>query len=466
MIVTDRRYYYSHMPPCRAVIRWLVLAVALCGSPLLLAQREKAENPPAVVVAQHRASALYAVGEKVVFTISVVNKDGSPVTEEMGVVVTLTHDGGRSLVEQKTYDIGATPQAIEYQLDEPGFVRLTAIGRSWQGKLAYVKTFAVAACEPEKIVPGVSMPDDFDEFWTKARSSLADMPLDLKQEKIEHLCTDAHDVFKVSFANINNTRAYGYLLVPKTGKATYPGFIAIAPAGAGKPREDFIVGRLNNISKDEAICLYMSVYDHDLGQPAEFYKGYKGNDGGMAAEEPEKHFLYRAILGIDRAITWFAAREDVDKTRIVYTGNSQGGGMGIVMTGLNKHITAANVNIPALCDHLGFLAGRQPGWPGVLGESNRRGMTEEQIAALKKTLPYFDAANFARRITVPMLFTMGFLDTTCAPGGVHAAYNIVSSPKQIVYDPKAGHNVSPKLTAALVPWIRHQLGLDPDTVKD
>jgi hypothetical protein len=90
--------------------------------------------------------------------------------------------------------------------------------------------------------------------------------------------------------------------VPKTGKAKYPGFVAVAPAGVGKPREDFVEGRLNNISRDAAICLYMSVYDHDLGQPA-----------------------------------------------------SQGGGMGIVLAGLNEHITAANVNIPALCDHLAFL---------------------------------------------------------------------------------------------------------------
>jgi cephalosporin-C deacetylase-like acetyl esterase len=376
----------------------------------------------------------------------------------MGVVVTLTNDGGKELVESKTYEIGATPQTIEYELQTPGFARLTAIGRSWQGKMTYVKTFSVAACDPEKIVPAVTMPEDFDAFWQKARARLAEISVDVKQEKIDSLCNEKHDTFKVSFANINGTRAYGYLLVPKTGKDKYPGFIAIAPAGVGKPKESFVDGRMNNISKDEAICLYMSVYDHDLGQPEEFYKNYKSNDDGMESDDLEKSFFYRSILGIDRAITWLASREDIDKEHIVYTGNSQGGGMGIILTGLNKNITAANVNIPALCDHLGFLAERQSGWPGILGGRNAKSKDQEKIEALKKTLPYFDAVNFARKITVPVLLTMGFIDTTCPPSGVYSAYNVISSSKQIFCDPNAGHGVSKKMMDAIVPWIQKNLG--------
>jgi len=434
----------------------LAVAASLAGA----AQVERAENPPRVIATLDRAEARYNVGENAVFTIAVKDKDGKPVQGTMTVHVDLTCDGGK-LIDRKKVEIGTESVTIEHKFRAPGFVRLTAIGRSWQGKLTYVKTFAVAACEPDKIKPVVTMPEDFDEFWERGRRRLADIPLDLKQEKINHLCTEEHDVFKVSFANINDTRIFGYLLIPKNGKDKYPGFVSIAPAGVGKPREDFVDGRMNNISKDQAICLYMGVYDHDLGLPKEYYKNYRSKHGDIRSGtgDAEAYFFYRAILGIDRAVTWLASRDDVDTSRIVYSGNSQGGGMGLVMTGLNKNITAANVNIPALCDHLGFLADRQPGWPGVLGERNRRSMNEEQVAAVTKMLPYFDAVNFARRITVPVLLEMGFQDTTCPPSGVYAAYNSISAPKQIVCDPSAGHGVTATMSAALVPWVREKLGL-------
>ena len=206
----------------------------------------------------------------------------------------------------------------------------------------------------------------------------------------------------------------------------------------------------------------MGVYDHDLGHPRAYYKGYKSKDGGVRAigEDKEDYFFYRAILGIDRAITWLAAREDVDSRHLVYLGNSQGGGMGLVLTGLNKNITAACVNIPALCDHLGFRAGRSPGWPGVLSWRARRKMSEEEIATATEKLRYFDAVNFARKIDVPVLLSMGFVDTTCPPSSVYAAYNVITSPKQIITNPHSGHAVTSKARTAFEPWVRQHLGLD------
>jgi cephalosporin-C deacetylase-like acetyl esterase len=132
--------------------------------------------------------------------------------------------------------------------------------------------------------------------------------------------------------------------------------------------------------------------------------------------------------------------------------------MGLVLTGLNKNITAACVNIPALCDHLGFRAGRAAGWPQVLGWRARRKMTKEQIETAAEMLPYFDAVNFSRKIAVPVLLTMGFLDITCPPSGVYAAYNVIQSPKRIVTNPQYGHR--PAGREIVEPWVRRQLGLE------
>lgn len=418
----------------------------------------RAKSPPQVIATLDHADASYNIGEKATFTIKVVKKDGAPVQEKMLVQVILTQDGIKELVPEEKIEVGAEPLMIEHSIAEPGFYRLTAIGRSWQGGRCYVKSIVVAACEPERITPVVTMPDDFDDFWEKGRKRLAAIPLDLKQEKVEALCDGTQDTYKISFANIDDTRIRGYLLIPKTGKAKYPAHIAVAPAGMGKPKDNF-VGYLNVQARN--ICLYMGVYDHELGLPKDYYKTFVSKDGDVrgATGEAEKYFFYRAILGIDRAISWLASRKDVDTKRIVYSGSSQGGGMGLVLTGLNKSITAAAVSIPALCDHLAFRAGRQPGWPGVLARRYTGRMTPEKIEAIAGMMPYFDAVNFAKKITVPVFLCMGYQDVTCPPSGIYSAYNSISSPKQIVYDPDAAHKVSPKMAAVLYPWIREKLGL-------
>ena len=445
----------------------LSLCALLLACIAVAADDERAENPPQVIVTQERANATYTVGETVTYTIAVRAKGGAAVDGTMKVHITLTQDGGTSLAQPSVLEISDKPATIEHTIEGPGFVRLTAIGRSWEGKRCYVKTFSVAACEPEKLEPVVTMPADFDAFWEAGRKRLAAIPPDIKQERIDDQCTEDYEVFKISFANINDTRIYGYLLVPTSGKASYPALVSIAPAGKGKPREDFVV-RQNQVSRNEAICLYMGVYDHDLGETKEFYRAYTGKDGDVrsATGVAEDYFFYRAILGIDRAVTWLAEREDVDKTRVVYTGSSQGGGMGLVITGLNSHITAANVNIPALCDHLGYQVGRQPGWPGVLGGRGRAAMAPEKLAAIEAMLPYFDAVNFSRKIQVPILLSMGYLDTTCPPSGIYAAYNSIGAQKQIIVDPNMDHGASPSTRDATAVWIREKLGLAAQPATD
>jgi len=58
---------------------------------------------------------------------------------------------------------------------------------------------------------------------------------------------------------------------------------------------------------------------------------------------------------------------------------------------------------------------------------------------------------------------MGYLDTTCVPSSVYAAYNVITAPKSILPDPNQGHGVSRENAAILARWIREKLGLPNDT---
>jgi cephalosporin-C deacetylase-like acetyl esterase len=52
--------------------------------------------------------------------------------------------------------------------------------------------------------------------------------------------------------------------------------------------------------------------------------------------------------------------------------------------------------------------------------------------------------NFAAQIRVPGIMTVGFIDTTCPPTSVYAAFNAVNARKDMFDDPASGHTVSAK----------------------
>ncbi|MDO5319533.1 MAG: acetylxylan esterase, partial [bacterium] len=171
---------------------------------------------------------------------------------------------------------------------------------------------------------------------------------------------------------------------------------------------------------------------------------------GIAASR-EEYFYYGIILAANRAVNWVAARPDIDRTRFRYSGGSQGGGFGLILTGLNKNITAAAVFVPAITDLLSSrISNRESGWPRLI-ESQKA----ENRATAAKHAPYFCGVNFARQITVPIRFEVGFIDTVCPPHAGHAAYNVCpSKDKDILYGIGQGHSVLQENKTKMHKWLQ------------
>jgi cephalosporin-C deacetylase-like acetyl esterase len=238
--------------------------------------------------------------------------------------------------------------------------------------------------------------------------------------------------------------------------------VTVSSAGVGKPR-----GPSYGYAAQGILTLSLGVHDHDLLLPkAEYRKMSRGRLKAyyqQGAPDREKYYFRRAILGIDRAITWLASRPDYDGKHMLYYGSSQGGGFGLILAGLNPHITAMAANVPALCDHTGALANRSPGWPRLVGRC-----PPDQKKAYLKMSGYFDAVNFARKIRCPVLLSVGLIDSTCSPSSVYAAYNEIRSQKRIFAGPLTGHGTPPDFGKYLAKWKPGQLGrgkpLPPTTI--
>lgn len=398
---------------------------------------------PVITLSTDRATARYACGETVTFTLEATD-DGARLPA--GVVrVKLSVAGGKVLLEE-SFDLAqANPVRFSGTLAEPGFLLAAA------SDLPGAKTaLAGAGFEPEKIAAGHEVPADFSSFWAEGRAAIADKPV--KLEKLDAYSTDAFTSYAVTVEVLHGEQLRGFLSIP-TGKGPFPAVVIIPGAGPG------YVEPFTNWAKRGVIALTMNVHKYPviLGDAAankaqydeRLAKLYYPRD--QAANRDTYHFR-NVILGIDRAINELAARPEWDHRHLVMDGSSQGGGLSLILAGFNPHVTAAAANVPALCDHGGVKLGRQPGWPGLSSAGER---------ALEVSA-YYDVANFARSIRGPVLVSAGFIDVTCPPASVYAAWNrIPGSEKRMLDLPTVGHAVVAQYTSVKDPWVETQLGRRP-----
>lgn len=412
---------------------WLLSAVALFAGVLL------GDEPLQFEVATDRASALYACGEKAVFTVTASWTNGVRATE--GTVVVKMDDTGTNACPVRSFDLSkANPFTVEGSLPKPGFLRLTLQAHGTPPKCWG------AGYEPERIVKGSPSPADFDAFWAEARAKLArEVPLDPQTEKVAEWSKPEFDFYRISFATFGR-RVYGYLSIPTDRtKAPYPVEIQVSAAGFGGWTND-MRGSADKIKAFFAVMPWAPDFDwakkglvskyHEMNDGYVKRYGCKYQQAGIS-ESREAYFFYPVLLGIDRAVDWIARCKYVDRARFTYYGVSQGGGFGFYLCGLNRNFTRGAVFVPALTDVLGYRAGRVSGWPTLI--ENQR---PENRAAAERNAPYFDAANFAARIRCPFCVVMGFSDTTCPPPAVYAAYNAIPGPaKRIYHGLGMGHGV-------------------------
>ena len=409
-------------------------------------------------VTTDRTSGIYRCGDTATFTVTLLSTNNLAACDSP--CARLDNFGSR-VQKRLPFDVATTGVAftVSGTLREPGFLRLslppTKDGR--EDPFDFSVGF-----EPGKIKKGGPSPVDFDAFWAGARARLArDVPLDPQVVRVSERCTKDFEFYRISFATFGR-RVHGYMSVPADkSKAPFPVDLEVYAAGFG--------GWTNDMKgSGDAIHVNFSVYpfppdwkwrENGLeatfnAMDAELRTKYGANRYCRAGitESRETYFYYPVILGIDRAIDWLVARPDVDKTRFRYQGTSQGGGFGFYLCGLNHAFTRAAFYVPALADTMGYLAGRQSGWPQLV-ENNSS--TPERRVVAEKWAPYFDGANFASRIKCPVRVAVGFSDTTCPPCAVYAAYNEIKvSDKAIVNGIGMTHSCFGRFYAELGRWAR------------
>jgi cephalosporin-C deacetylase-like acetyl esterase len=188
----------------------------------------------------------------------------------------------------------------------------------------------------------------------------------------------------------------------------------------------------------------MDINAHGIpnGRPAQYYadldKGELQGYRTRGKESRETVYFLGMFLRLVRAIDFLTAQPEWDGRTVIVHGSSQGGAQSIVAAGLDPRVTFFAAGVPAMCDHTGFLAGRINGWPKFISNNATELPNPKAIEAVR----YYDAMNFATRTKAAGIITVGFIDTTCPPTSVYAAYNALRGVKLIFNDPPSTHAVS------------------------
>ncbi len=315
-------------------------------------------------------------------------------------------------------------------LIKPGFLQLkvstTVNGYTYKNevKLAYA---------PEQIEPTVTLPDDFNEFWSEAIAKNKELPMDAKLMYMPEYSTGSVNVYLVSFQNYKKgKRIYGYLCKPKK-EGIYP--VLFTPPGAG-------IKKIEPYTKyAEAGFISLSIEIHGISPELSKsdYNNIKNafNEYWFINLDDKENYYYKSVyLACVRSIDFLCALPEFDGKNVVVTGGSQGGALTMVTAGIDQRVTAIAAFYPALCDVSAYLNGRVGGWPHMFAPKYQKiNNTPEKI----ETMRYYDVVNFAKNIQVPGFYSFGYNDHICPPTSVYAAVNVIEAPKEIVVTPISGH---------------------------
>ena len=413
----------------------------------------------------NKNDAVFKPGEKIIFTAKML-EDGKDVSDSKLLRYILFHD--HKVVKQGLVNANKVI-TLETSLNRPGwvFLQLFAMEEYKEGNVIKKRQISQkiikngrprtvvasggigAMVSPFEIMPSIKEPDDFDAFWNNAKKELAAVPLKVIEIKPLPDVKTAK-AFDVKIACAGGMPVSGYLCIPlnaKTGSA--PAVLTFHGAGVRSAQTDLVH------TKYGAITFNVNAHGIINGQPAKFYDDLRKNYYFTTLDEKRpnnylrwnrddrsKYYMRGMFLRVLRALEYVKTLPEWDGKHLIVNGTSQGGTQSIVAAALDKDVTFARAGVPGWCDISGVLADRRSGGGRVY--------TLEEVRAnpkLAKEASYFDCMFFARRIKCPIYMNTGFIDTTCVPSSVFAAYNQIpaATEKHMQTVPDSGHSADHNL---------------------
>ena len=386
-------------------------------------------------------------GEEITWSVSVLSRENAKAAFAplKGVKVLCRVIAEKNQISRNTVVTADKPFTVTGKLTQPGWIYLRCNlldekgkdlkVKDKRGKMSTVYGGIGTLVEPEKFKVGKEEPKDFDAFWKSRRAMLDKVPFNAKVTELPK-APRGFKLYDVQLDCAGGMPMSGYLCVPVGAKPkSLPAVLSYQGAGVSSSWVSCNKG---------AITMNINAHGIPNGKPAAFYQNlgkttlksyyHKGKN------DREKIYFHGMYLRVMRSLDYMKSRPEWDGKTLIVSGSSQGGGQAIAAAGLDPRVTLCIAAVPAMSDHSGSIANRQPGWPQFYNVSGSRKADPKVVDAVA----YYDNAFFARRIKCETWLTTGLFDTTCSPSSVYTVFNNLAAKKKYIdIVPAASHSGAP-----------------------
>ena len=287
-------------------------------------------------------------------------------------------------------------------------------------------------------------PADIDEYWDKAiaEMKMTDRNLEFKKAEYRFPGFECDDMY---FTGVKGARIHAKFVKPLNKPEPMPAIVAfhgysgkawdwlglISCAACG-----FCVASLD--------CRGQAGESEDVG-------GVIGNTlhghiiRGLDNDDPQELLFRHIFLDTAELADIVMSLPYVNEKRVMAIGGSQGGGLTLACASLEPRIYKAAPSFPFLSDYKRV-------WDMDMDERAYVELKEyfrhfdprhERENEIFEKLGYIDIQNITKRIKAKVMMFTGLRDDVCPPSTQFAAYNKITSPKQVKIYPDFGHEGLP-----------------------
>ena len=290
--------------------------------------------------------------------------------------------------------------------------------------------------ELEAYLPPVTKRPDFDVFWEETLRITKANPLRPELVKVDYPSAYV-DVYEISYSGFDETRIYGWYIVPSfLKKDKYPCLVQYHGFGGDRGMaSDHMQWALMGMAVISVDCREQGGI---TGNAAVYSRsGQITNVVSKGILNPDEYYYRAVYMDCVKALDFAESRPEVDASRLVIRGGSQGGALGMAVCALDDRPRAGLVSVPGNSNLEARVEGRHGSFAAVNDYLCRYPQHTEQVYA---TLSYFDTMNMSDRISCPMYASVGLADSVCPAKCYYASYNRIASPKRIEVYPFNEHD--------------------------
>lgn len=287
-------------------------------------------------------------------------------------------------------------------------------------------------------------PADIDAFWDKGIAEMEALGTDCELIPWSIQVPGA-ECFDLWYTGVGGARIHGHYLRPRNIQGKVPA-VCLFHGYTGSIGDMF--GKLAWVAAGFAVA---AMDCRGQGNPSEDKGGVKGNTmhgqiiRGLFEEDPEK-LLFRSIfLDAAQLARIVMAMPEVDETRVGATGGSQGGGLTLACAALTPQLNSAAPCIPFLCDYrrVWEMDLDLDAYAELRNYFRYYDPLHEHETEIFTRLGYIDNQHIAHRTKAKVMMFTGLLDNICPPSTQFAAFNKLTSPKEVKIYPDFKHEGLP-----------------------